>query len=282
MNSIHATQVAEELICQWGILKLPIDPFKIAADHDILVMPMPSSNGGVSGMLISAEGQFVILYATHINNKGFQRFSVAHELGHYFLEGHYEAVIVNGHESIANTNSNLWYEQEADAFASGLLMPKHLFDNEARNVGEGMVAIKSLAKTFGTSTLATASKYVKRSREYCALVVSSRNHVNYSILSDSLKNYPSVEWIKKNTPLPDTLTKNFNSNNSNISMAKEQTEEVDCSDWFGEEVEGTLIEEVLGLGSYNKSLTVLTAIDLPDPEEVDDESELVASWTPKF
>lgn len=33
---------------------------------------------------------FGIQYASHIANEGFIRFTVAHELGHYFLPGHAE------------------------------------------------------------------------------------------------------------------------------------------------------------------------------------------------
>jgi hypothetical protein len=33
-------------------------------------------------------------------------------------------------------------------------------------------------------------------------------------------------------------------------------------------------EEVIGLGGYGKTLTILTASDLPDPEEVNDDEEL--------
>ena len=39
-------------------------------------------------------------------------------------------------------------------------------------------------------------------------------------------------------------------------------------------------EEVLGLGSYGKVLTVLTTDVLPDEE--DEEDELERCWTPRF
>jgi hypothetical protein len=40
-------------------------------------------------------------------------------------------------------------------------------------------------------------------------------------------------------------------------------------------------EDVIGLGSYNKTLTVLYRIELPDEDEQDDDS-LQESWTPRF
>ena len=40
---------------------------------------------------------------------------------------------------------------------------------------------------------------------------------------------------------------------------------------------------MIGLGSYGKTLTVLTAIDLEEQiEEIAEEEEFVESWTPRF
>ena len=95
-------------------------------------------------MLLRHGDNFGILYATHIQSSGFQRFSVGHELGHYFLPGHIDAVLGNGniHESRAGFASSDKYEMEADYFAAGLLMPQKLFTPAMRHAGEGLAAIK--------------------------------------------------------------------------------------------------------------------------------------------
>ncbi len=71
------------MLCELGIDGLPVDPEAIAGKHDILVQPKPDAKPGVSGMLVKAGDGFGIMYATHIPSRGFQRFSIAHELGHY-------------------------------------------------------------------------------------------------------------------------------------------------------------------------------------------------------
>ena len=55
-------------------------------------------------------------------------------------------------------------------------------------------------------------------------------------------------------------------------------------EWFGGEKTIVLEEEIVGLGSYGYTLTVLSSDLLADdPDEVEDEEEkLVASWTPRF
>jgi len=52
--------------------------------------------------------------------------------------------------------------------------------------------------------------------------------------------------------------------------------------WFGGNLEAEMFEEVIGLGSYGRTLTVLSASDLPDQEKLEEEKELMDSWTPRF
>jgi Zn-dependent peptidase ImmA (M78 family) len=104
-----------------------------------------------------------IAYATHIKSEGFQRFSIAHELGHYFLEGHPDAVFKSGdiHESRAGFGSADQIELEADHFAAGLLMPSHLFAAAAGRYSDGLEAIKGLAADSKTSLTASAIRYAE-------------------------------------------------------------------------------------------------------------------------
>src|SRR5205809_353773 len=89
-------QKAELWLRENGFTKLPIDPFEIAARLDIVVKPKSDSAAGVSGMLLRHRNVFGILYATHVKSLGFQRFSVAHELAHFLLEGHPEHLFPDG------------------------------------------------------------------------------------------------------------------------------------------------------------------------------------------
>ena len=121
-----ARRSAEAFLNEEGLTTLPVDPFAIAASRDIEVEAKPGTEEGVSGMLLRHGNQFGgNLYATQIQNKGFQRFSVSHELGHYFLEGHIDQLLKEGvHISHAGFVTADPYEVEADHFAAGLLMPK--------------------------------------------------------------------------------------------------------------------------------------------------------------
>ena len=88
-----AKQRAEAVLTEQGITELAVDPFDIAARHDIVVQAKPDVDSGVSGMLLRHGNSFGILYASDVPSEGFQRFSVAHELVHYFLDGHIDHVL---------------------------------------------------------------------------------------------------------------------------------------------------------------------------------------------
>lgn len=274
---------AELWLKQNGFDCLEIDPFAIAAKLDIEVRAKKDSAPGVSGMLLRHGNNFGIIYATHLDNEGFERFSVAHEIGHYLLEGHPEALFPNGdgeHTSQAGFNSADYYEREADFFASGLLMPSHLFKAALRREGEGLEAILSLKEKCKTSLTATAIRYAKLTSVPAAVIISSEGRVHGAFLSKEMQEMPNVAWPRKGDPLPDeSITTEFVRKDANIKQARSEVGEIDLRDWLGGRAGVTATEEVIGLGSYGKVITVLTA-DFSDDEE--DEEALEEQWTPRF
>lgn len=122
---------------------------------------------------------FGIRYAQHIQNEGFIRFTVAHELGHYFLPGHPEKLFPNGdgiHEPKSGFISGDPLERQADSFASALLMPDNLFRKAVDGAGTGFSAIEKLAKQCKTSITSTAIRFAQFTDEAVAVIVSSGRH----------------------------------------------------------------------------------------------------------
>ena len=284
MNSeARIVRTAVALLESSGSDSLPVDPERIALLDDIDVVPMRASEKGVgvSGALVRCGNDLTILYATQIANEGLRRFSIAHELGHVYLPDHPSASTQGLHVSRAHFLSGDPYEREADAFAAALLMPNRLFDAEMDLAGEGMDAVRHLARRCGTSLTATALQYAKRSREVVATIVSAEGRVLYAWSSSRLRRYPGAQRILKGSPLPDTITRKLDASGSTRPGAAE-CEDASFRDWFGGPDRGPVLEEVIKLGGWGRTLTVLTGPDLDSLEDIEEREDLEESWTPRF
>lgn len=282
---MSATLAGERAVKDRGITSLSIDPIQIARDLGITVIPKPASSRGVSGMLLRNGDEYGIAYATHIDNVGFQHFSVAHELGHFLLPGHVDAVLGSSHvhESRAGFTSGERFEMEADHFAAGFLMPKFLFVPAMRSAGDGLSAIESLKTRCSTSLTATAIRFTQCTLDPMAIVVSSGAQIDYCFMSNALKEVDGIDWIRKRAFLPkNSATYAFNQDSDRVQRSDKTEDTSDLQDWFGGPHSIQIMEEVIGLGSYGKTLTVLTASNLPDPEDVEEEDQLIDSWMPRF
>lgn len=280
----EASVEAEKLLKELGINEAPVNPFDIARRLDIELRPLPDNKGGASGMLLHVEGQFGICYPTHVASDGFKRFSVAHEIGHYRLPGHLDVIFneQGHHVSHAGFKDANRYEKEADYFAAALLMPTKLFSASIQQAGEGLKAIESIAREYETSMEATAIRYTQLCRDPVAVIRSEGRTIDYAFMTRSLKEFPDLDWIRKGTPLPpDSVTAAFNANKTNIELAESTRGKSNLQEWFESPYRQEIIEEVIGLGGYGKTITVLTGMEPPDEIE-DDEDELEQSWAVKF
>src|SRR5262249_44379420 len=156
-----------------------------------------------SGMLVKAGDNFGIMYATNIRSKGFQRFSVAHELGHYCIEGHAEALLSNGvHSSRAGFVSGDPFEQEADYFAAALLMPDRLFKRAIDRYQAGLASVEGACKDCQTSLTATAIRYSALTLDGVAVILSTGSTIDWCFMSNGLKAAKGISWVRKGTPVP--------------------------------------------------------------------------------
>ena len=264
---------AEQLLDNLGKNALPIDPFVIAEDHEIMVKSKEFDTAGVSGCLLKVGDNFGIMYSTHIKNEGFIRFTVAHELGHYFLPGHVDALFINRkpHYSQSNFVSSDPFELEADHFAASLLMPSRLFLREIRRAGEGFGAINSLANTFKTSITATAIRFATYAEDPVAVIISKGDRIHYCFMSEAIRELKGIEWIKRGDLIPkSSKTYDFNSDINNITSGLVAESTTTLDDWFEDAPAVEMNEDVVGLGSYSKTLTVLFTSGTLDDEDEDE------------
>jgi Zn-dependent peptidase ImmA (M78 family) len=269
-----AEMIAESLVKKMEIQQLPVSPYAIAEKYNILIEPKESDESGVSGFLIQTGNNFGIGYATNIKNEGFIRFTIAHELGHYFLPEHPEKLFSEGnrvHKSYSGFISNNVYEKQADYFAKSLLMPEDLFLAALRESGIGFPAIMFLASKCKTSITATAIRFAQFAEDPVAVIMSSYNRINWCFISRALASVKGLRWPRKDSPLPpNTTTASFNRDQTNVLSDKQVEAWTRLDNWFDDAPPVEMKEDVVGLGNYRKTLTVLFT---EDPITVDDDDD---------
>jgi len=281
-----ATQLGEKVAKDFGFTQFHIDPLLIAREKGIEVFAKPADIKGVSGVIIFVNDQVSLIYSTEHNNRGFENFSIAHELGHYFLPGHPEEIKATGgqHISRADFTQGSSIEIEADHFASGLLMPSSLVTGFLDDAQVGIEGILALAEAAHSSATAAAIRAAQCSPYPVAIIVSQRDTIAYAFFSEGFKGLDSLPFIRRGHPLPPSMTRTFNAKPDNVLRAEKICGETSLYDWFGCTKRITLDEEVLGLGAYGYTLTILSSEDLPKDidEGSDEDAQLERSWDPKF
>jgi hypothetical protein len=242
---------------------------------------------GVSGGIIFSGEDVGIFYSTSIASEGFQRFTVGHELGHYFLDGHPAEILKAApiHISRAGfTEGGSSIEIEADHFASGLLLPTRLVAQALRTGQIGLVGISELSELSKCSLTACAIRSAECSPYPMAVVVSKGKHICYGFLSDGFKRLGQLTFPRKGAKLPQSATLEFNADPQNVLMGRSVCQQTSLEHWFGGPAGRELDEEVVGLGSYGFTLSVFSSEELPDDpdDEDDEEAALIESYSPKF
>lgn len=273
----EAEQTAGQVISERRIISLPVCPFDVAKGAGIAVATRDCAKPGVSGFLMRFGNEFGIYYASHIRNEGFVRFSVAHELGHYFLAGHPEALFPDGdglHESHSGFISGNDHERQADHFAASLLMPESLFREALLEAGSGFPAIERLKDTCRTSITATAIRYARFTDDPVAVIVSSGGSIDCCFLSRALIAVAGVRRLAKGSSLPpSSCTARFNRDAGKISRAATDAAWASLDDWFEDAAQIEMKEDVVGLGSYGKTLTVIFTEEAIEADEDQDDDD---------
>lgn len=256
------------------VTALPVDPSEIATCKGITVQSAPLQD--CAGSLFKVGDTFGILYSDKLGNEGFERFSVAHELGHYFLPRHPEHIFANGrtqHLSHSGFVSDDRHEMEADLFAVELLMPEQLFLPALRAQRVvGMDAIEGLASLCRTSLTAMALRFAEYADDPVVVVMTQGDTVLWCSMSQAIRDLRGLTWPKKGSPVPkDSVTYQFNRDKSKIAGAARADGASYLDSWIDGAPSVELAEDVIGLGSYGRTLSILFTQDALRGEDDEDE-----------
>jgi hypothetical protein len=150
-------------------------------------------------------------------------------------------------------------------------MPGFLFLPALRRAGKGVAAISQLAAKCRTSLTATAIRYAQIAEDPVAVIITAGNQIEVCVLSNSLKEIRGVTGLSKGEFLPaGTPTEKFNMDVNNAGSANSTASFTSLDDWFESAPQVEMNEDVVGLGGYGKTLTVLFSDKLIEDEEDDE------------
>jgi len=123
-----------------------------------------------------------------------------------------------------------------------------------------------------TSITATAIRFAQLAEDPVVVIMSSGNKVEWCFISDALTCCKGVRRLDKGSLiLPDSATAEFNQNQSNVLQGKQEEAWTRLDYWFDEAPQVEMKEDVVGLGHYGKTLTVLFTSEAIDSVSEEDE-----------
>lgn len=204
-----------------------------------------------------SHGTFLLFYPSK-GNPGRIKFSVAHELGHYFIESHRDLLLRgSAHDSESGFICSKEMERQADNFAAALLIPRSLVSRRMQPRGFlTLHDIQKVASDCQTSLTCAAFRYVQLAEEACAVVISKDGAIRFGIVSDEL-GAKGCKFIKKSgTPLDRTCPAAKISSGADLTT---QSGKVSSTAWMATQYrEFDMWEESLPLGYSGQVLTILS------------------------
>jgi Zn-dependent peptidase ImmA (M78 family) len=186
------------------------------------------------GMLVFDEGDFHI----HLNidrknniNSTRGRFSLSHELAHYYINEHRIGLqngLLEPHGSITDLNKHDPIELEADYFAGCLLMPynKIYYFDQVKKFS--LDKIKAISESFKVSLLAATIRYCQTCVHELMIVVSENNIVKWYDRNDHFPKWPFKFKVHGKLPATSVAGEFFTKPDSKFTSI----EEIVPDDWF--------------------------------------------------
>jgi Zn-dependent peptidase ImmA (M78 family) len=146
----------ERVLGEASIAEPPVPVERIARMHGLRLRFVPFE-GELSG-LIAPEGEYVVIGVNALHPAARQRFTLAHELGHYFLHQHDRLFVDRNFQAMRRDERSSKgvdvREIEANEFAAELLMPSRMLERDVDGAALDLVddeTIRALAERYRVS-----------------------------------------------------------------------------------------------------------------------------------
>lgn len=214
-NRLKIRKLAEYIALQFDEKITPLE--KIVADENLDVFYDNYESNTFDGMTIYDNGKFYIHINTYNGNRADTdrgRFTLAHELGHYFIDTHRIGLkngLLEPHPSLTNKAQYFSIEREADYFAACLLMPEERFRKDIGNKKFGIEVIDYLRAEYKISRTACALRFADIGNYPLLIVYAENNIIRWSYSSEDFpfKWMINDKIVPRNTVMGDYFNNNL-------------------------------------------------------------------------
>lgn len=228
-----------------SLYPVPTPVLKIAEDEGLEVIYDDYEKDTFDGMTwydVEKEKFFIHINTargnTQDNTKG--RFTLAHELGHYYIDDHRRALEsglmqphIHRYEPFGK-NEEWIIEREADDFAASLLMPEEQFRNDLQNSPFSGQLIQTLAKNYHVSFSSCALRYLSMELIPVMLIFAKEGIIKWQMES---QNFPfrRMRYGTSKVPENTVMGQYFYNQDTNDIKKSEIVWAGDCFDTYTEE-----------------------------------------------
>ncbi len=166
-------QSADALLTELGVEKpedIDLEAIAQYCEATIVYQKLDSRDA----VLLSHAGRAIIMI-NMAQPRGRQRFSAAHKLGHWLLDGG-RVLCARSEGGPSLDEAPHPAECNANTFAADLLMPLNMFQPLSAGKRPCVDLVQELAETFKTSLMATALRLVKTTSHRCILICSQEEN----------------------------------------------------------------------------------------------------------
>lgn len=248
------TGLAESVVDWYFPGDMPIKPVIIAEDYKI-TWSIGNYEDAFDGLLEHYRSLFhIYVNKDRQQTRQRQRFTFCHELGHFFIDGHRNA-LANGeapyHSSFTDFASENVIEREADFFSACLLMPRSRILRDYRQHRQfSFNIVKELARKYGLSLLATIYRLFHLDIHPMMIVQAKHGTISRIVFSNDFYYYPKYkkDRIPEDSMMADYVTK---------GIRYETTQQIWTGDWFNCHSEERLYEHCLYYDQYDSCYSLL-------------------------
>ena len=288
MSNLTARRHAREVLQAHHAGGLPVDVSGIVHARGLRVQTVQSIRPGVFGALYIDAADVGVYLSDECFSPQHRRFTLAHELGHYVIDGHVEALIPGGTGLAPSLGGNFRdqvsrFEREADLFAAELLMPQEAVASVVGETTPSIAMVQSLANECETSISSAAIRVTEATAEMAITILSYHRTIEWYACCPSLQDHKWARTRLKGewTPERSVTSKAFSSRTPR-NFVGQSTHTLLC-EWFdGAPAECSVDEECIVLGDYGRVLTLLRPIGLATADELEEseqrDAEHVRDW----